>query len=234
MSKLTLQEYADKYGVFTTQDESGCRFSYEKEPKICNSTYWKDVKTGGDNYSYIKDITKETLPFDGDWKYSLCKPKKENEMELEVTKDYKDPKWCEVRDSEDGEWKKAILINDNSRFNIKFPYDVITAEDEELFLGGKTINTPCCYKYARPIPEKEYKPYFKFNSEWKGKKIKSKNFGIILEIIGTHYDYDNRETKICAKNADDEIFIISNKAMFEQYTWLDGSVCGEERKDGKI
>ena len=150
-------------------------------------------------------------------------------MELEVTKDYKDPKWCEVRDSEDDEWKKAILINDNSRFNIKYPYDVITAEDEELFLGGKTINTPCCYTYARPIPKKEYKPYDEPKFEWvkDGEKV-------------IHTGRVHRISSVGVRNSGIWFVGLSFKKAYTTYlnmnqfldecTWLDGSVCGEESK----
>jgi hypothetical protein len=88
--------------------------------------------------------------------------------------------------------------------------------------------TLVAWEHAKPIPEKKYKPYLKFDSNWKGKKVKSKDFDRVLKIIGTHYSYNDRERLICGIDEENSIFIFSNKQMLNDYTWLDGSVCGEE------
>ena len=145
---------------------------------------------------------------------------KEKEMKLEVTTDYRNPKWCMVRDREDGEWKKVILINDNSNLNLEYPYGCIPDYIEEAFLKGKEIDFPIPYRYAKPCPEKEYKAYSKPKLEWIGKTVKDKNDGAIEEIryisnSGVIFSGDGRiET--------------SFDYLYKNFTWLDCSVCGEE------
>lgn len=73
--KPTLQEYADRYGVYTAQDEDGTRFSYTNSKPIALHKQWDFT-----DYSICEDITDETLPFDGNWKNSLCEPSKETSL----------------------------------------------------------------------------------------------------------------------------------------------------------
>ena len=71
--RLTLQEYADINGVYTAQDRDKERYEYTLEPVIIG-----DMWIPAYDENSMKEITDETLPFDGNWKDSLCESKKSN------------------------------------------------------------------------------------------------------------------------------------------------------------
>ena len=211
-----------------------CNFLHDNSKKWCtgvsykNKTNWKEHKENtcynfkADTYSCKKYFSKShvILEFDDfDWS---------EEMKLEITTDYKDPKWCEVRDSEDEEWKTSILVADSSDLNLKFPYRAICISDKKDFLNGKKVDA-VGYKYARPIPKKEYKPYDEPNFEWvkDGKRV-------------IHRGKEHRISSVGVRNSGIWFVGLSYKDTYTTYlnmnqfldecTWLDGSVCGEESK----
>ena len=151
-------------------------------------------------------------------------------MKLEVTKDYKDPKWCEVRDNKYSEWEKAILIADNSTLNLEYHYRIVHLLDEESFLNGEKVRL-MPKRFARPIPKKEYKPYGEPNFEWvkDGKKV-------------IHTGRVHRISSVGVRNSGIWFVGLSFKKAYTTYlnmnqfldecTWLDGSVCGEEILNG--
>ena len=147
---------------------------------------------------------------------------------LEVTTDYRNPKWCMVSDNEK-EWERRILIADNSSLNLEYPYDAVGPNDEEYFLKGEQIEFPTNYTYAKPCPEKEYKAYEIPKLEWIRKIVKDKKSGkkLNIENITRNLATDELVLSLMQQSTGD-IFYTTMQEFLDTCTWLDGSVCGEE------
>ena len=204
----------------------------------CNGVDCSDCienKDGENPCDYAENLGLES----GDKEYRKAKAEfckqwlKENNMKLEVTTDYKDPKWCEVRDFEDDEWEKAILIADNSTLNLEYPYSIVQHLDEKAFLNGEKVNIVLRRRFARPIPKKEYKPYSEPKLEWIGKIVKDKKSGkkLNIENITRNLATDELVLSLMQQSTGD-IFYTTMQEFLDTCTWLDGSVCGEEKNNG--
>ena len=78
-------------------------------------------------------------------------------------------------------------------------------------------------KFYRIKPEPKYKPYSKVNPEWLGKGLKSirePKYYVVISCV------DFYENKIDIRKVN-----ISLQEMFEEFTWLDDSPCGEVDND---
>lgn len=231
--KFRLEDYtSDKYTMHCNTEEKAiifCKFLDSIGKKWCNDESYLQINewsvyeegmcycfnTGGyGNFNWCVSNNYTILEFDDfDWG---------NDIKLEVTTDYKDPKWCEVRNFEGDEWEKAILISDNSTLNLKFPYRVIYPSDEKAFLNGEADCVTARRRFARPLLEKKYKAYTEPKLDWVEREVKAKKANIIYKIR-----YVGKTGVIFSGDGGAET---SFDSLYKYYTWLDDSVCGDEIK----
>lgn len=129
-----------------------------------------------------------------------------------------DARWVEVRDS-NCSWKKRILAAEFP--GNKYPYKVVTSVTENDFLSGNPWNDTY-YEQMRELPQSG--PYkTPFSSEVK-KKLRD---SWLISKITKH---QLKPTDISCSAV-----FFSNKTsanaldLYEEYTFLDGSPCGEEQ-----
>ena len=113
-NKFNLEDYQDSKTCMSFENEeeykSFCKFLDD------NGRRW-NIRKRYTEWGSFKDYSSMVLYFNNGTRSTeyLAKGNKDTilkysdfdwseEMKLEVTTDYKDPKWCEVRDFEDDEW----------------------------------------------------------------------------------------------------------------------------------
>ena len=96
------------------------------------------------------------------------------------------------------------------------PFECVAIRYEEEFKNGEPYFVSH-WKYAKAI-EPKYKAYAEPKLEWIGKKVKDK-FGVesTIRMIGSGY--------VNFKENNNEV---SCEDLFKNYTWLDGSICGDK------
>lgn len=109
--KLRVGDWVNPLVCYVGQD--GCSYIFENSPYRIERFNGSKIYLEGIDYPCFEESQLEKV-----------------ENKLEVTTDYKDPKYCMVRDSEYESWEKEILINDNSNFNSEFSYGIV-ADDEK-------------------------------------------------------------------------------------------------------
>lgn len=135
----------------------------------------------------------------------------------------------QVRDNKGEYWRKAFFICYVKQS--KTPY--LTVDDKELLEGfekGNICTAIVSWKCARTIPEKEYVPYKEPRIDWVKEKreIKEKTTGITCNITGIIIKEENLEVDI---NDHEDDFTMEE--LLEDFTWLDGTPCGEENNECK-
>ena len=114
---------------------------------------------------------------------------------------------------------EEVCVSDYENFEScrKEKFVIYIPEVENPFITTNEENVVTAWTYARPIPKKEYKAYSEPKLEWIGKKVKDK-FGVesTIRMIGSGY--------VNFKENNNEA---SCEDLFKNYTWLDGSICGD-------
>ncbi len=210
---LTMQEYADKYGVYVAMDKDGCIYSYKEKPmryKINWNTVLRTVV-------YINGkVQKPTC----DWRDSLCAPKQAtvDNAVAHSPKLYHTP----CGDFMEGETINLGLRTDNYIFisyapTLIKPYICVCRFNRREYKNRQELNLKQFDKISK-LTAKKYEPYTEPNFEWIGKKVALravyKNSDIrtidgFQMIDGTMYitfeNYSGRSFKEC----------------FEQLEWID-------------
>ena len=118
-----------------------------------------------------------------------------------------------------GELIKVSNDDKNCDTDITLRFHSYDPELDYPFIVEKYKGEVGSYRYAKQIPNKKYKPYLQPKFEWIFEKpsIKFKIFEGVHKIQGIN------EKGVFIEN---DVFI-SFESLFYNYTWLDGSPCGE-------
>lgn len=124
---------------------------------------------------------------------------------------------------------KRIFIQ--YRPELEKPYECVLLRYNEYFKKGEKYLTDF-WSYAKPSTKILYKPYKEFNESWIGEKVKDKD-GNIFTIVGfdTSGFYDVPSMRCETPNENFrrcEIVYFRYDHLFEEFTWLDGSIFGDE------
>ncbi len=211
--KVTMQEYADMYHVYVAMDKNGSVWYFSNEP-VRHNVAW-GISTEG-TFDSITDIVQKP---DCDWKDSLCEPHKETVAETVS----RAPRLYHTPCGDFTEGERVITGCDDERIfysydaNLKEPYSCVVGWCEEEYKNGEKF-TIATWDKIEKIPQKKYKAYDKPSLEWLEKTIvdKSRDCMAIIGFVG--------KNSIKTEEYDE----ISFDKLYNDYTWVDGSVCGQE------